>query len=283
MTIPSAWTTIEDAIHAWIVAGTGLAASAVIWEAQAAPRPTGAYVSMRLGGMEARGVDWLDVVDEALTWSPKAATADAGTDVLTSAAHGLLTGDGPVRIASTGALPGGLGAGADYWIVKTGANTVQLAASFLDAKAVVPVVVDMTSAGSGAITIESTPDTRRAGAEVQHRARGPRVLTLTLNAWGGLTGTGHGAASPVALLTAALNAARLPAVHGQLVAAGVGIAQRDPVRSLDGLLAATTSEARATVTLRLNVAAEVSEAGTYIERATLTNEATGGTVTVDAQ
>jgi hypothetical protein len=58
-----AWHTVEDALHAWAVAGTGLAAEQVIWAQQAGPRPEGPYVSLRLITVQPLGQDWSDSAD----------------------------------------------------------------------------------------------------------------------------------------------------------------------------------------------------------------------------
>lgn len=59
---------MRDALHAWAVAGTGLAAAKVIWSDQGdaatrpATRPAPPYVSMKLiVSDQTRGMDWIDV------------------------------------------------------------------------------------------------------------------------------------------------------------------------------------------------------------------------------
>lgn len=56
------WTTVEDALHAWIVAATGLAATNVFWEQQGIGKPAGAYVTMNLSITQS-GQDWTDITD----------------------------------------------------------------------------------------------------------------------------------------------------------------------------------------------------------------------------
>lgn len=276
MTAP-AWDTIETAIAAWVATGSG---ATVVWEAQQGPRPPGAYVSMRLGGVEAVGRDWLTTEAVPLVVSDLAFTA-AATDIVTTATpHGLATGDGPFRLTSTGSLPAGLALTTDYWLIVTGASTLKLASSFADARAVVPVPVDITGTGTGTHTLSDTADTESAGAEVRNVVRGPRQAVLTLQAFGGLTGKGIGAASPVAMLTGVLAAHRLPTVNAALSAAGVGVAARDPVRSLDAVLAGSANEARATTMIRLHLIAEVEELGTYVASVEVTNDTTATTTTI---
>lgn len=54
-----AWTAVENALHAWVVAATGLPADRVIWAQQAAPRPATPYVTLRVDNIRRIGQDWL--------------------------------------------------------------------------------------------------------------------------------------------------------------------------------------------------------------------------------
>ncbi len=49
---------IENAIHAWVVASSGLLAANVIWAGQGGPEPTGRYIAIRLPGLRRLGSDW---------------------------------------------------------------------------------------------------------------------------------------------------------------------------------------------------------------------------------
>jgi hypothetical protein len=42
------WTAIENALHAWLAASTGLAAANVIWSNQSNPQPARPYVTMKM-------------------------------------------------------------------------------------------------------------------------------------------------------------------------------------------------------------------------------------------
>lgn len=78
----------------------------------------------------------------------------ATTDIVTAVAHGLVTGDGPFRVTNSGgALPTGLAALTDYWIVRLTDDTFKLATSYANAVAATPVVVDITATGSGTHTL----------------------------------------------------------------------------------------------------------------------------------
>lgn len=66
MTAPS-WTDVEKALHAWAVAGSGLAADHVLWAQQGAPRPTGACVLLRIMSVRRLGRDWVEIEDDGST------------------------------------------------------------------------------------------------------------------------------------------------------------------------------------------------------------------------
>jgi hypothetical protein len=86
--------------------------------------------------------------------APTAMTSvDAGTDQITKVAHGFLTGDGPLYPTSSVVLPSGLVATTPYWVIEISADTFQLAGSLADAVAKTPVPIDMTTAGSGVLTV----------------------------------------------------------------------------------------------------------------------------------
>lgn len=84
-------------------------------------------------------------------------TADAGTDVLTSAGHGLTNGDVLRLTNSGGALPSGLTAGADYYVINAATDTLKVSTTAGGA------AVDIADTGSGTHTWHDTfllPDDR---------------------------------------------------------------------------------------------------------------------------
>lgn len=86
----------------------------------------------------------------------------AATDICTAVAHGLITGDGPVRASNSGgALPAGLAVDTDYWIIAIAgsADTFKLAASRADAFA--GTAVNITGAGTGTHTLADTAATQK--------------------------------------------------------------------------------------------------------------------------
>lgn len=86
-----------------------------------------------------------------------AATAlDDTTEVLTYAGHLFETGDAVVYDNGGGTSIGGLTDGTTYYVVKTGANTMKLAASLADATAATPVTIDLTDGVGAAHTLTLT-------------------------------------------------------------------------------------------------------------------------------
>ena len=84
---------------------------------------------------------------------PKAFNADAGADDFACPAHGFASGDGPMRIDA--AFTPELSTTTDYWIIRTGIDRFQLAASRSEALAgaIIPFTVN------GASTIRTRPST----------------------------------------------------------------------------------------------------------------------------
>lgn len=54
--------TIENALHAWVVAATGLDAGKVIWRNQNGPRPQRPFVVLSLGGVAEVATPWVNNV-----------------------------------------------------------------------------------------------------------------------------------------------------------------------------------------------------------------------------
>lgn len=97
---------------------------------------------------------------QALVVADLVFTGEADNDTLTADNHGLLTGDGPVRVANAGgALPGGLVAGTDYWIIRLTEDTFQLASSLVNADA--GTAVALSTDGTGTQTLSDTAGTLR--------------------------------------------------------------------------------------------------------------------------
>ena len=117
-------------------------------------------------------------------------TADAGTDVIT------YTNDWKsgtvVQFTTSGTLPAGLSLSTDYWLIRTGATTAQVASSY--ANYVAGTAVNMTDTGSGThtLTIQMPRYTNGVGCEAmfvvqtQPTAGGP---TLSASSYTNTAGT----------------------------------------------------------------------------------------------
>ena len=257
--LPDGSTNIEKAIQAW-VSKSGIT---TIWSQQPGPRPATPYISMLIMDDTGVGDDWYDTEDNPLTFSPitVVAVSVSPTNTLTATAHGFNTGDGPVQFTTAGTLPGGLALLTDYWVVAVDANTLKLATTFPLAIASTPDVV-LTTAGAGALTLSAVATTVRAGAEINNVVRGPHVLTLSLQCF---ASPAVGTANARNYLSRVLSSVTLPSVAAGLVAAGVGVGTWTKVSVLGMTLNMTVFEPRATVTVKLHVASEISETGTYIQ------------------
>ncbi len=84
-------------------------------------------------------------------------TFTASGATLTHTAHGLRTGDGPVRLTTTTTLPAGLALATDYYAVRLTANTFSLATSL--ALALAGTVITTSDAGTGTHTLSDTAST----------------------------------------------------------------------------------------------------------------------------
>lgn len=268
------WDTIERAIHAWVVKASGLPNGSVIWSGSAkrrpqtvtAPPPDSQWISLLLGDDVEDSMPWVDVEDNPLTFTAFTFTASAVTPpgVLTATAHGRLTGDGPVQLTNVGgALPSGLQAGFDYWVITVDANHLRLAASFEDAIADTPIPAPVASAGTGVHTLSATADTVRAGAEILEVVRSTDAATLSIQCYGGPP-TGRG--RPLSVLQTVVKSAWLPSVRNALELAGVGVTTSGRVNDVGAALNSSRWEPRAHVDIKVWVTAEISEPGSVIER-----------------
>ena len=161
-------------------------------------------------------------------------------------------------------------------MIAVDSSTVQVASSH--AAAVASSNVTLTTAGTGSLVLSATATTTAQGAEILNIARGPRVHTLSLQCFA-VTGTGVGNAR--ATLARVLNSTTLPTIAAALVAGGVGISDWSKVGSAGGILNTVVFEPRATVTVKLLVANEMSETGTYIEQVSGTGVVSGSIGDVD--
>lgn len=87
-------------------------------------------------------------------------TATNGDEIFHKATHGLKTGDGPLQASNSGgALPTGIVAVTDYWVIRIDANTFYLATSLANALAGTHLLI--SDNGSGTNTFSDTVNTVR--------------------------------------------------------------------------------------------------------------------------
>lgn len=109
---------------------------------------------------EVAGAFRASVDTDALVVADFTFTASASTDLATATAHGLITGDGPLQVSNSGgALPSGLSAATDYWVIRNDANTFYFATS--QANALTGTHIDLTTNGTGTQTASDTVSTAR--------------------------------------------------------------------------------------------------------------------------
>jgi len=166
-----------SAIRAWVVGGSGLPDTSVYWKYGKVARQSAPFVELSVIDMEQPAHDYVDKTFNYYTFNPITVTIDVPGNRFTAVAHGMLTGDGPVRLNSTGTAPTPFATGKDYWIIKLDADHFRLADTFLHAMASTPLV--LTGAGTGTITVSGT-QTLRVGQEIQRTAKGIRVCTLEM-------------------------------------------------------------------------------------------------------
>lgn len=271
------WVTIQKALHNWVVACTGMAADKVVWGQQQAPRPTHAGIILRLMMENDEGLPWIDTSTEPLVISDiTISSVDHVANTFTKATHGLLTGDGPVRLNGAD-LPDGTLSTVNYWIVKIDADTFKLADSFVNAMN--GVTINLVDAGSGVITLADTSDTLRAGQELKHTQRSLVKMFLNLECYTDI-GVGLEMASSILWRVAAKRI--LPTPVEILREANIGVSEISRVRSFGGTQSQYLFEPRASLDVALYITSEDSETGTFIERTEITNEDTLEVWTVDA-
>lgn len=264
------WDTALTAIHAWTVAGSGLDAQKVVYGGQDTERPQAPSIILHIANISELGPTWVDYEPNPHTFADITVTADAGTNEFTATAHGRLTGDGAVKLETSGTFPGNTDGTTNYWVVTTGPNTFKLAASFQDAMAAVPVTIDLTSAGSGTIKLVDTAETQRQSQEMTAVARGLVRLTVELRCHADPV---VGSAMAVALLQRVRARRDLPSQQAILEAANLSVQDVERVRSIvTGRRDDFLFEPRAHLDIHVVAAVEESEYLTIIERVTGVNE-----------
>jgi hypothetical protein len=110
-------------------------------------------------------------VRKPLTFTAFTFTADSATDKIAKTNHKLETGDGPFTVSNSGgALPGGLAAATNYWVIKFDDDNIKVASS-LD-NAYLGTAIDITSNGTGT-------QTATAGASCERGLDGMFIMEFT--------------------------------------------------------------------------------------------------------
>jgi len=269
--------TFEIGVTAWIAAVTGVAAGRIWWERQGISRPTtaGAWITCSiLSSNGVGGMDWKSWAPNPLVLAADVVEAVApATDRLTLTAHAYQRGDGPVRISSSGTAPAGLATGVDYWVIVVDANTIQLAASYYDARAGVPV--NVTDAGSGTHSIVCTAATVRTGQEILHKQEGHRRAIVSIQCFGA---GAVGGSSNEAVLERMRSKRLLPASRLALKTHNLGIEGIGTVQGLGEELNKAAFEPRAVCEVTFSAVSSESEAGSRIDFVKSTNTETGDEV-----
>ncbi len=278
------WVAIQRALQRWVVGGSGLPSSSVYWGQQDSPRVAEPAIELRIYNQTQLGQAWLDRESNLLQVPALGVSAvDPTLDTLTIAGHGLITGDGPVRLAiaptmpgslsfplaATGSMPDGLLEGVDYWVVVLDGDTIQLSATYFGTGGNFvgnPIMtLDIQSAGVGTITLFGNTHTRRAGQELLYIARAMERCTLNLECH---TSAAVGMGMAMSVLHG-VNARRmLPSQQAILAAANIGVQDVERVRAIHGVRNAVMFEPRASLQVYFSIVSEASETGTIIQRAT---------------
>lgn len=276
------WTTRQNAMRAWVAGGCQLPLSSVYWGGQDSERPPEPAVELRVYSSHPMGMAWLDHEVQYASFSPIAVSAvNVGQSRLTAPAHGLANGDGPVRVASTGTVPGGLATDTDNWVIFVDANTVQLAKSFADTGGAwingVPTgnpatAITLTDLGAGAITIQSTGKTQRAGHEIRYVSRSLERVGLMVACY---TSEVVGLSAAMALLDRIKARQKLPSQQAILRSARLGLTLVERSRAIHGVRNAVQFEPRALLEVMFAMTTSDSEDGTIIGAVQGTNAIAG--------
>jgi len=266
------WDAAHRAMRAWVAAASGLPLPSVYWGEQDAPRPPEPAIELKLFSAHTVGLAWLDTEPAFVQLGPfVVVTATPATATLTIPGHQLTNGDGPLRVASTGELLGGLHPNTGYWVIRLDNDTIQLADSFASSGgadvAREHTAVAISSAGSGTITLSSTPQTVRGGSPVRLVSRSLERVALMLTAY---AAEGVGEHAALALLNRLKARQRLPSQQAILRGAHLGLIEVARARTVHGVRNAVMFEPRAITEVYFSAAFEEFEDGQAIERVALT-------------
>jgi hypothetical protein len=222
------------------------------------------------------GNDWLTAEDNPFTFADIVADLADPVDnrLVTGSPDGFdifQTGDGPIRLTTTGVMPDGLLAATDYWVIRVAPDTIKLAASYVEtggfdvggSPSGNPVTeVEIIDNGTGTLKVVATAATRHAGAEIKNVVRGVRMVKISAQCFSGKPATGQ----PKSVLNDWATACTLPGNVALLQAANIGLSGFDNISVTGSAMNTTQFEPRATSMIGLNITAEISEIASFIER-----------------
>lgn len=269
------WLDIQKALRLWVAGGTGLPLDHVYWGGQDMPRVAEPAVELSVFADTQVGQPWLDREFLTLAFPSRVVSlVDPSTDTLTISNHGLVTGDGPLHLTTTGTLPVGLPF--SVWVVVTGPSTLRVCDDFRKTGGNFsgnPVTtLDIQNAGTGTLSLSGTPRTQRAGHELDYVARANTRCTVALDCH---TSAAVGLGMALSLLEGVAARRPLPSQQRILAAVNAGVEVVERARGIRGVRNAVMFEPRATMLVHLSVPSEAREAGTVIRYASGTNQITG--------
>ena len=272
-TVGADWDAIENALHTCVVAASKLPPEQVYWGLQTnAPRPSELAIELKFSLSDDDGTPEVDHAVNYLALPSSPVTAfDLPTSTLTVPGHSTLTGDGPVVLSSTAAMPAPLAPGQEVWVIAPDVNHVRLARTFQDA--LDGVAITLTTEGSGDRVLTGTDHTLRAGEEMIYTSRSCVSVTLLMTCW---AVNGVGLNSAFATLRRVASRLVLPSVADILAQANIGVLDIDKVKTIKGIRNAVQFEPRALLDVILSVPVEEGEFGGIIERINLQRLAGGG-------
>ena len=278
------WDAVCATLQNWAVLATGLQANSVVWAQQDAPRPVAPAVICRISNIAETGQPFRSFESNPFTFTKTVSVVNPTADTLTIMNHGLGNGDGPFQLSTTGTLPGNTAPSTNYWVIVIDGNTVQLADTFQKTGGTQPLgssnpktPLDLTSAGSGTLTIASTASTLQAGKEIKDIARCYLRVTLELHCH---AVPGVGANMATSILQRVRTRRVWETLRQMLRSANIGFIESERVRAVAGVRDALLFEPRAYLDVHFCVPAEETEFLTYIETADLLDIVNNRTIKV---
>lgn len=135
------------------VDGEGVTSTACTYQASSVVTPAMIHSALLTQLNAVAGKNYLAAF-AALDIADKTFTANDTSMEFTSDGHGYVTGDGPVNVSNSGgALPTGLAAATNYWMIVIDDNTFKLATTLANALAGTNLAI--SSAGTGTQTVSS--------------------------------------------------------------------------------------------------------------------------------